>query len=101
MPLLCGALLVGSPLVMCCTIWSASLVVPLRAGAFMAGLPSPFAPWQAPHFFLYRAAPSSAADKTVDADSDSPAIITKHFQFMSTPHSKDCCSHTSLTIDTS
>ena len=29
-----------------------SIVVPLSAGAFIAGLPSPLAPWQPAHFLL-------------------------------------------------
>jgi hypothetical protein len=44
MPLLCGALLVDSPLVMCATSSSEPSFVPLTAGAFIADLPSPLAP---------------------------------------------------------
>src|SRR6516165_5866563 len=61
MPLLCGGLLVDSPFVRCSAIRLVSRFVPLIAGAFMAGLPAPSAPWQPAHFVLYRAAPSSAA----------------------------------------
>jgi hypothetical protein len=33
-------------------IWSAVSGVPLSAGAFIGGFPSPLAPWQAAHFDL-------------------------------------------------
>src|ERR1700756_5446535 len=51
-PLLCGGLLCGSPLVTCSTILLVSHEVPLSDGALTAGLPSPFAPWQPAHFAL-------------------------------------------------
>src|ERR1039457_5936234 len=37
--------------------------LPIRLGAFIAGLPAASAPWHAAHFALYRAAPSSAHDR--------------------------------------
>ena len=38
---------------MCSAIWSVVSEVPFSAGAFIAGFPSPFAPWHPAHFDLY------------------------------------------------
>jgi len=35
---------------MCSVSLSTSIVDPFNAGAFIDGLPSPFAPWQTAHF---------------------------------------------------
>src|SRR5215475_2703318 len=78
MPLLCGGLLVDSPLVMCAVIWLTSRLVPLRAGALIAAFPSPLAPWQAAHFDLKSAAPSSA-DETEARIRNIAAKLTLHF----------------------
>jgi hypothetical protein len=67
MLLLCGVFFCGSPLVRNATISSALLDVPFRAGAFIAGLPSPLVPWQVEHFCLYKAAPSAPQANGEDA----------------------------------
>src|SRR5215469_4533032 len=62
----CGAFASALPFDTTSAIWSAERVVPLRAGAFIAGFPSPSAPWHAAHFALKSAPPSSAAGTAAD-----------------------------------
>src|SRR5215469_2111109 len=72
--LLCGALLVGSPFVICSVNSLTSSLVPLSARAFMTALPSPLAPWQGAHFDLNLAAPSSAAMAAAPASNNVPKL---------------------------
>jgi len=64
-----------SPLVRCSEIWFASILVALSEGAFMAGFPSPAAPWQPAQRLLKSAAPSSAASPTVLVNIEQAPII--------------------------
>jgi hypothetical protein len=60
-------------------------LVSFIAGAFIAGLPSPFCPWQPAHFDLKRAAPSSAhamVEDVADTIKNRVAAATNDFQFM-------------------
>src|SRR5215469_6534705 len=104
MPLLCGGLLVVSPLIMCSVIWLTSRLVPLRAGALIAAFPSQLAPWQAAHFDLKRAAPSPA-DETEARIRNIAAKLTTTLHFICTlltdlsSHAMTCTSLDSLFLD--